>query len=780
MKFTRRNFLAWAGLSAVGAVGCDIFGSEGQELRIQSPARQPEDLVKGRDNWYATLCRQCPSCEGVLVRVMEGRAKKVQGNPMYPVNQGRQSVRCDAGLQALYHPDRIAGPMRRTGPRGSDRFTGMTWDDGLNWLAAELRDRGDGLLLLTEPVGPHLGMIASRFAGAFNGTHLGFDSLEQGVYRQAVKNVFGQDLLPDLDIANANYLLSFGADFLSTWVSPTRWSVGYGEFRQGTHRTNLNLGRGTHVHVDTRYSMTAAAADKWLPIQPGMEGYLAMSLAQVILSEGLQAPGVDVDVLTGGQGIQSLNGFEPDAVGPTLGIPEGILHGKSPGDYIRDLARDFAGHTPALAIGGGTAAAQSNGLFNLEAIYALNYLVGSAGRNPSESRGGLLFNPGSPVSGLPSQSNVNSLADLVSGLNSVRSGDAKLVMIHSANPAYGLPESVGVLSTLDREDIFVVSFSPFMDETTAMADLILPDRVYLEDWGSDIPNPGPGYQMIGIQQPVVNPLSDLDPRSFGDILLSTAQESGRADNLPWANMQEAIRETSDALFELGRGSVEGATAAEFWNNLLRQGGWWDEARTGPAAQPPGDLFRTIAGKAGRPQFSGDGLHLVPFAHNTLLDGRNSHLPWTQGAPDPLTTIAWQTWVEMNPSRMAGLGFREGDLVQVAAPGGSITAPVYPNPGMPPDVVGVPMGQGHDRGSDYAVAGRDGDSANVLSVLSTRQVDGAGSLAWAANRVRVTAAGRSILLAKFEGSFTNREVGNQIDNNPGEEVIKTTTPGEAAH
>ena len=506
MKFTRRNFLAWAGLSAVGAVGCDIFGSEGQELRIQSPARQPEDLVKGRDNWYATLCRQCPSCEGILVRVMEGRAKKVQGNPMYPVNQGRQSARCDAGLQALYHPDRISGPMRRTGPRGSGRFTTMAWDDGLDWLAGEVRDKGDGLLLMTEPVGPHLGMIASRFADAFNGTHLGFDSLEQGVYREAVKNVFVQDLLPDLDIANANYLLSFGADFLSTWVSPTRWSVGYGEFRQGAHREQ----RGTHVHVDARYSMTGAAADKWLPIRPGMEGYLALSLAQVILTEGLQAPGVDVDTLTGGQGVQSLDGFNPDTVGPTLGIPDGILHGKSPGDYIRDLARDFAGHTPALAIGGGTAAAHSNGLFNLEAIYALNYLVGGVGQ-----QGGLRFNPGSPVSGLPSQSKVNSLDELVSGLNSVRSGDAKLVMLHSANPAYGLPASVGVLNTLDREDIFVVSFSPFMDETTAMADLILPDRVYLEDWGSDIPNPGPGYQIIGIQQPVVNPLSDLDPRSFG-------------------------------------------------------------------------------------------------------------------------------------------------------------------------------------------------------------------------------------------------------------------------
>ncbi len=767
MKFTRRNFLAWAGLSAVGAVGCDIFGSEGQELRLQSPARQPEDLVKGRDNWYATLCRQCPSSEGVLVRVMEGRAKKVQGNPAYPLNQGRQSARCDAGLQALYHPDRLAGPMRRTGPRGSGQYTPITWERGLDSLAAELSGKGDGLLLMTEPVGPHLGMIAGRFAEAFGGRHLGFEPLDQGVYRRAVKNVYGQDLLPDLDIANANCLLSFGADFLSTWVSPTRWSVGYGEFRQGAGRPV----RGTHIHVDPRFSMTAAAADKWLPIKPGLEGYLALSLAQVILAEELQAAGVDVDALTGGQGAAALSAFNPDTVGPMLEIPEGILHGASAGDYVRDLARNFAGNGPSLAIGGDTTAAHSNGLFNLEAIYALNYLVGSVGQ-----KGGIKPNPGSPLPELPAQPNVGSLADWASALSGINSGQTKMVMIHSANPVYGLPASVGVLNSLNREDVFVVSFSPFMDETTAMADLILPDRVYLEDWGSDIPNPGPGFQMVGVQQPVVNPLSDLDPRSFGDILLSMAQESGRADDLPWGSMQDALRETSDALFAMNRGSVAGASALEFWNNLLRQGGWWDENSDGPAVSAPAGLYPAVAAKASPPEFDGDGFYLAPFSHNTLLDGRNSHLPWTQAAPDPMTTITWQTWVEMNEAEMNRRGFREGDLLQVSAAGGSITAPVYPNPGMPPDVVGVPLGQGRIHGSDYAVAGRDGDSANVLSVLSTRQVDGAGGLAWAANRVRVTATGRSIRIAKFEGSFTNREVGNQIDNNPSEEVIKTTTPG----
>ena len=116
MKLTRRNFLAWAGLGAVGAVACEGFGIRDGELDIQSPVQLPEDLVRGNDNWYASLCRTCPSCEGIVIRVMEGRAKMVQGNPYYPTNQGKIHARCEAGLQALYHPDRIPTAMRRSGP----------------------------------------------------------------------------------------------------------------------------------------------------------------------------------------------------------------------------------------------------------------------------------------------------------------------------------------------------------------------------------------------------------------------------------------------------------------------------------------------------------------------------------------------------------------------------------------------------------------------------------------------------------------------------------------
>jgi anaerobic selenocysteine-containing dehydrogenase len=615
-------------------------------------------------------------------------------------------------------------------------------------------------------------MINDRFAKSFGGVHWGFEALDQGVYKTAIKNVFGQDDLPDFDIGSCNYLLSFGADFLSTWGSPTRWSIGYGKFRDDSNGGK----RGTHVHVDPRFSMTASNADKWLPIKPGTEGYLALSIAYVIISESLQADGVDVDSLTGGRGADALRAFSPEAVGPMLNLHEDIeiLGDHSPAGRIKELAREFAGHGPALAIGGDSSSAYSNGLFNAEAIYVLNYLVGSVGPQ-------VKFSPASPIKDLPSSANVGGLADWSEVISNIQNGKTRLVLVHNADPIYGLPKSLGMSDALNRDDLFIVSFSSFIDETTVMADLILPDRNYLEDWGSDIPEPAPGHQVIGIQQPIVNPLSDLDPRSFGDILLAIGQELGKESDLPWSDVKQALRETSDTLYDLGKGSVSGSTKDSYWNDLLKNGGWWNASSQSVAVKAPAGILNDIAAKATQAKFSGDGeFYLIPFAHNTLLDGRNSHLPWAQSTPDPVTTIAWQSWVEMNEREMEAAAIREGDVVSIRSSAGQITAPAYPNPAMPPGVVGIPLGQGHKHGPEYATAGDDRDSSNVIDILSASRVEGTRSLAWAANKVSVSATGESIRVTKLEGEFESREIGNIIDNNPGEEVIKTTSPGEESH
>ena len=101
MALTRRQFLTTVGGGTLGAVIAAACGIPEDELFVQSPAQMPEDMVTGLDNWYATLSHGSTTSEGVVVRVMEGRAKKVEGNVDYPVNRGRHSARSEAMLQEL-------------------------------------------------------------------------------------------------------------------------------------------------------------------------------------------------------------------------------------------------------------------------------------------------------------------------------------------------------------------------------------------------------------------------------------------------------------------------------------------------------------------------------------------------------------------------------------------------------------------------------------------------------------------------------------------------------
>ena len=138
MTLTRRQFLTLMGGTTGAAVLFQACGVPEMELLVDAPIEMPEDLVNGTDNWYATVCKCCNNAEGLIVRVMEGRAKKIEGNVDYPVNVGAHSARCEAGLQALYHPDRISSPMVRTGPRGSGEYREISWDDAISRLSETL------------------------------------------------------------------------------------------------------------------------------------------------------------------------------------------------------------------------------------------------------------------------------------------------------------------------------------------------------------------------------------------------------------------------------------------------------------------------------------------------------------------------------------------------------------------------------------------------------------------------------------------------------------------
>ncbi len=750
MKLSRRNFLAWAGIAATGAIACDLFDDE---LRVQSPALIPEDLVNGRDNWYATYDSSVPGGQGVLVRVMEGRAKKVRGNPRFPTNQGKQSPAADAMLQSLYHPDRIAGPMLRNGPRGSGQYRPISWEEALNRFNAAVDTNGSRMLLLTEDRKCSFARISGAFADAFGGRHVAFcDANGDAAYSAAVKEILGSDSLPYHDIARASTLLSFGSDFLSTWGSPTTYGVAYGKFRSGDYTDQ----RGTHIHFGARYSMTAANADKWVPIAPGSEGYAAMAMGWAIAQSHAESP--SVQAITGEAGPGALSAFAPDANAGILQIPDAVLDGKSLNDFFYGLAHDYAAHGGLAIGGGGEAGAYSNGRFNASAALLVNYLMGNVGH-----AGGLLPDPGSPISDSPASAPTVSLDEWRLIAADIASGATGLVIIHNADPVHGLPAGVGLGDALRNESVAIISASPFIDDTSVMADLLIPDRAALEDWGDDLPDPMPGYHVYAVQQPVVNPLPDLDPRSFPDILINAAADLGRADAMPAESYEAMIRANIDGL---------GADFAE----TLKNGCWWDESATGSAPAPSANLLNDIAGMAAMPQMHGTGnFQLLPFAHHTVLDGKNAHLPWAQNTPDPITTVAWQTWVEINEKQGRDeMGLREGDVVNITTSSGTIQALVYLNPGMPPNIAAVPMGGGRTAGSEFATGRDSRESSNVVSILAVAAND-AGGVTWSGNRCTITPTGDSMAVSKLEGGYTSREIGEH----PAEQVFKTVS-AEGGH
>ncbi len=731
----RRDVLKLAGTSGLGLgagvafAGC---GTPDREFHIQSPVEIPEDMVTGVDTWYASICQDSGDGCGIIVRVKSGRARKIEGNPDYPLNRGKSSARAQAALQTLYNPDRIPNPMVPRGHRGSGRYRFRRWADVLPDFQEKLTAAADGsIVMITEPVNGHLAMVLERFTQSVGARWLTFEPLEQAAVRQASAKVFGTTRVPQFDIANTSYVLSIGGNFLEGGDAPVHYGQAYGHFRQGEGRS-----RGNFVHFDTHLTMTAANADEWHPVNPGTEGILALSIAHAAL-EGGAVPAA-LRPLANAEG--TLAAYAAEQAAGVTGVPAEI---------IQRVGHEFAAAQTAVAMGGGSAAGHSNGLFNMSAIFALNLLKDNVGRT-----GGALLNAPSPLPDIPAESPVTSFQEWQEFLGEIESGQGpEVLLIHGANPVFGLP---GVLNAenLLGDIPYVVSFSNVLDETTALADLILPDHHYLESWGTSIPPVGAEYATLGIQQPVIRPYhqefdGEAGTRAFADVLLALADSIGGplAEALPWETMRDAIRASVDELQARGDGSVISEDPESFWLTVLQRGGWWGPAEEATTAAPD------LSGLPGPDAvFSSDSqeypYHLVVTPSVLLGDGSGSlaATPWLQSTSDPMTTGVWTTWVALNPHMMADLGIQENDIVRVTSVAGSILGPAYPYPGIGEGLVSVPLGQGHRELGRYAQDRGD----NALGMLAPVVQEQTGALAWSATRVRVSATGRRTRLPRIEG------------------------------
>jgi anaerobic selenocysteine-containing dehydrogenase len=741
----RRDFLRLSVLTgAVSALeGC---GSPDTQLIRFLPE---EDMVPGVATWKPSVCTLCSAGCGLITRVMEGQAevvrngktgiikmglaKKLEGNPDHPVNRGKLCARGHAGLQVVYHPDRLRGPMKKVGSRNSSQFQPISWEDALKELTdrlAALRPSGAAsLAFLSRPMGGQRRELVERFLKAFGApAPMAYEPLDDAVLRRANLMSFGRAALPTLDLARADYLISFGADFLGVWNSPVSQSIGYGEMRQGRPGR-----RGRFVQVESRMSQTGGSADRWIPCQPGREGVLALGIAHVILKEKLNRGPAQTraGALIAGWS-EGLPAYAPEAVEKTTGVPAAT---------ITRLAHEIGASGQSGAIAGGAPLAHTNGLFTALAVNALESLVDAGGAQGAvvsfmpETRLGGDETVATPAWG--SYAALNAFSQAVLG---ERPAAAKVLLLGDTNPVFSAPPSAKVREAIAKVP-YVASFASFIDETSAMADLILPDHAPLESWLDDTPESGSTQMVASLAPPALHALHNT--RSMPDILLGIAKQMGgpMAAALPWESYEAMLRAQYLTLRRQSPTAVAADSDDDFWSKVQAQGGWWSAAGAGQRGTAASSA--RPASNATEPSFDGEAaafeFHFLPYASQSFRDGSLAHLPWLQEMPDVLTSAMWSSWVEINSKTAERLKIAQGDMVLVTSQHGSVRAPAVISPGIAPDMVAMPVGQGHENFTRFAT----GRGANPLSILAPMTEAETGSLAWAATRVKIARAGDAV-------------------------------------
>jgi anaerobic selenocysteine-containing dehydrogenase len=236
--------------------------------------------------------------------------------------------------------------------------------------------------------------------------------------------------------------------------------------------------------------------------------------------------------------------------------------------------------------------------------------------------------------------------------------------------------------------------------------------------------------VIGLMQPVVTPV--FDTRQFPEVLMTAAHELG--GQMKAAFPYESYLEMVKARMEKRVSPASGEDFEAKWAELLQNGGLFKAGREGKG-------FRWQAGAGvpapAKPDFIGGEkefpLHLSIYPSTAFYDGRGASLPWLQQLPDPMTTVVWDSWVELNPTTAAELGVSFGDLVEVTSPQGSIRVPAVIYPGIRPDMAAIPLGQGHTEMGRYA----KGRGANPLTLVAMIMEGTKPQPAWNATRVKIT-------------------------------------------
>ncbi len=486
--FDRRDFLkvlGWGG-AAVALSGCGNTSIQDGKETVVSYVEAADYVIPGIGVYYNSTCAQCDAGCSINGRVREGRVLKLEGNPDSAINRGKSCGLGQAGVQHHYNPDRVREPLLRSGDKGET----ITWEKAYALIAEKLNGvKGEEVAFLSGGVSGHLKVLLGNYLDSIGSkNHFVYEAIAPAVQRAANKKAYGVEM-PRFNINKAKVVLSFGADFLGSWVSPVHFSQQYAQFRKG-----VNGQRGVLIQVESKMTLTGANADRWLAVRPGTEGILAPGI--------INALGTAT-----GEIAAAVQGYDKARVSKDTGVSE---------EQIGKIAALLKERTPSLVLAGSAAEGYAHGSQNAAAINLLNQVLGNVGKTV-EAAAVVPFPQMAPAKG-----NTAALKSLNDGL---AAGKYKVLFSYAANPVFTAPGALKFKDSMAKAG-FKVAFAHYLDETALQADLVLPLDSALEDWGTQVPEYMAEGAQINIQQPLMEKLH-ANTRGMGDILLEIGRASCR-------------------------------------------------------------------------------------------------------------------------------------------------------------------------------------------------------------------------------------------------------------
>jgi anaerobic selenocysteine-containing dehydrogenase len=747
----RRKFITGMALAGGAGMGLMLSPTPWYLLRDAAFWTQNWSWVptppSGAPSYENTVCRMCGAGCGITVRKIDDRLVRIDGNRDHPVNKGSVCPVGIASLEMLYGPARIKCPLKKVGGRESSSWESVSWEAALSEInnrIAQLRssEQSHTIACISGNAKSTANQLLKRLLLAVGSRNfITMNANAEGL--NTVHSLMHGSPAAAYDVENARCIFSFGCSLFEGWGATGRMY-----HARSVWANQPEDARPEIIQIESNLSSTANQASRWVPLKPGTEAALALGIAHVMVREGIfDKTFVDKHCF----------GFHDwqDAEGRThKGFASEVMASYSPHTVerittvpareIEELAYLLSSSRPALALAGGGRGDRFADLYSLMAVHSLNALVGNIGQ-----RGGISNQFPPPIRPLPPINKDKESERALSVARADEAGSSKypfarslphnvdtrqiqLLFIHEANPYYVLPERQ-LVKDLFEDVPFIVSLSPYMDESSAHADFILPLPTPLERWDDLYEVSGLPYPVYNLCRPLTPPLHDT--RNAGDIAIGIAHALGGAvaESFPWNSIGEVLKERAEGLYEANCGMIvepqavqKAATNSQrlqerfptyssFWASLIESGCWFDPAVKSAEAKrvqtPSGKIelySRSLQNSFGftndlqcvphyvEPDPAPEGFDLTIMPEEMITVARNGLGSSAMLLKQLSDTVLQkdELFVRINPVTAMNRNIKEGDKILVESARGLVQVRVHISSAVREGVVLLPLGLGH--------------------------------------------------------------------------------------